>query len=55
MSDADQQRFEDLVGRLEQIVGREANLDMTQYRGIFMRERLRYLFRWQRLHCGSQI
>ncbi len=31
---------------LEQIVGREANLDMRQYRGIFMRERLCYLFRW---------
>ncbi len=31
---------------LEQIVGREANLDMRQYHGIFMRERLCNLFRW---------
>ncbi|MEQ8981528.1 MAG: serine/threonine-protein kinase [Deltaproteobacteria bacterium] len=31
---------------LEQIVGREANLDMRQYHSIFMRERLCNLFRW---------
>lgn len=37
---------------LEQIVGREANIDMTQYRAIFMRERLAYLFRWQRGRFG---
>lgn len=33
---------------LEEIVGREANLDMTQYRTIFMRERLCFMFKWQK-------